>query len=140
MQGSLPDVRQLVTSLQSRSQGMADELATRLQAEAPIGETGDFAASINGIATVTDDGVMLTVVSDDPKAPFIVDPTEGHDIHGNPILAWEGGKYGPGMHFATHVHHPGTVGWGVKVEAMMESLLTDVEDEIEQAIQEAFGQ
>jgi len=33
--------------------------------------------------------------------------TGSHVIEGNP-LAWSGGKFGPGMHFAMRVNHPGT--------------------------------
>ena len=142
MQGSLPQPRNIATVLQSHAPGLAEELAIFLAGQAPVAPEngGAFRDSISSESEAAGDGATVRVVSSDPKAEVIIFPTSAHTITGNPLLAWSGGKYGAGMHFAHEVHHPGTIGWVVQLEAMNERLLQMVDDELAVVVQEALTQ
>lgn len=89
-------------------QDTLDELGNRLveliQQFAPK-DTGEYAGSWR-VSEVTENKV---VVSSPDNLKFVIFEFTGarpHKIKGEP-LAWEGGKFGPGMHFAFSVWHPG---------------------------------
>ena|ERR1700730_4601980 len=134
MQGSLPHLDRLPQIIAAHGQNMADELAIRVSDNLSMKhETGEFRGSIRGESEPTGDGTVIRAVSGDPLAEVKLEPTAPHDIY--PVnakaLFWEGAE-----HPVMHVHHPGTVGLGVQVEAMAESLMSVVDEEWDAIVQE----
>jgi hypothetical protein len=133
--GSLPNLQNIVMALQAHAPTMADELATFFQGNIAMkNETGTFRESMKGESDASESQVSLRVVSNDPLAVVKLEPTSPHEIyplHPAEALYWPGAD-----HPVAHVHHPGTVGLGVQVEAMMEQAMMIVSDEWELIVQE----
>lgn len=100
------------------AQRLAQETTALAKAESPTGErdsrqTGPrFKNSWTTTVRPTTDGARVTLGNTSPYARYVLEKTKPHRIprQGSTLLAWQGGKYGPGWHYAMHVQHPGTKG------------------------------
>ena len=133
--GSLPRLQTIIDALQAHAPGLADELATFIQGALTMKhETPIFRPSIKGESEASDSVVSLRVVSDDPLAEVKLEPTSAHEIY--PVnakaLFWEGAA-----HPVMRVHHPGTVGLAVQVEALNERMMEIVDDDWALCVSEA---
>lgn len=100
---------------QASAAGLGRELVALAAEESPVGKVHRgqlFSRSWVAEPAYRSTGVEVTLRNTDPKAPLVMGPTAPHRIpaSGNTLLAWQGGKFGSGWHFAMHVQHPGTKG------------------------------
>lgn len=83
-----------------------------IQASAPVGETGDLSSDWDVATSTAGNGAVSVLKFNTEYASFQDEGTGPHPIHGNPLLAFDGG-FGQTV-IVRSVQHPGSTvrkGW-----------------------------
>lgn len=130
---------ELAYKLHKAVQAWSDEtghvIRDALKAETPV-RTGTLRGSERYTRTFPGDTVRLEFTAHTPYAPYVIDGTRPHEIWATSAraLRWTGPG---GVHFAKHVHHPGTAPNdfpGRVLDEFRDQVITDLVEKIQDAL------